>query len=120
MELVMVIAVIGLIGACLAPQFAAMCRQARNAAETGTAAAVRSGISMAYIRGLACGREAYPAMLDSAEPDAAGIENPLFTNVVEGGVIDTNWVKLAPNLYQYKPSGGTYAYSPRTGRFTKH
>lgn len=118
-ELVMVIVIIGLLAAVVTPKFASIKTEAQNAAESGTAAAVRSGINLAYMQSLAQGGNSYPAALDAAANAAASEANPLFTNVIESGVTDGNWTKTAANVYRYTPTGATFTYTPADGKFIK-
>jgi MSHA pilin protein MshA len=117
-ELVMVIVIIGLLAAVVMPKFFDIKAEAQSAAEEGTVAAVRSGIKLAHLSNLAQGSDTYPASLDSASVGAASESNPIFTEVIEGGVTDGNWEKTATG-YTYTPSGSAYTYTSGTGVFAK-
>lgn len=116
-ELIMVIVVIGLLAAVVVPKFTSIKTEAQNAAEIGTVTAVRSGINLAHLTTLAQGGDSYPSALDSASNAPAGIANPLFANVIDGGVTDANWEKTGTNDYRFIPTNRTFTYTPATGKF---
>lgn len=116
-ELIMVIVVIGLLAAVVVPKFTSIKAEAQNAAEIGTVTAVRSGINLGHLTTLAQGGDSYPTALDSASNAPAGISNPLFVNVIDGGVTDANWEKTAANAYRFIPTTRTFTYTPATGKF---
>ena len=116
-ELIMVIVVIGLLAAVVVPKFTSIKTEAQNAAETGTVTAIRSGINLAHMTSLAQGTDTYPSALDSASNAPAGPSNLLFTNVIDGGVADTNWEKTGTYDYRFIPTTNTFTYTPGTGKF---
>ncbi|MCK4340575.1 MAG: type II secretion system protein [Phycisphaerae bacterium] len=118
-EMVMVIVIIGLLAVVALPKFGQIRTEAQSAAETGTVSAVRSGIQLAHMTSLAQGKDEYPATLDSAAAGQGSEKNILFTNVIEDGITDHNWVKVDATAYKYAPTGGTYKYDKKTGKFTK-
>jgi len=118
-ELVMVIVIIGLLAAVVVPKFSDMRTEAQGAAEQGTVAAVRSGIKLVHMTNLAKGLTDYPSKLDSSSTGQASEKNPLFTEVVEGGISDPNWEKVKGNTYKYGPTGNKYKYDKSTGTFKK-
>jgi prepilin-type N-terminal cleavage/methylation domain-containing protein len=118
-ELVMVIVIIGLLAAVVIPKFGDIRTEAQNAAESGTVAAVRTGIKLVHMTNLAKGSDTYPSTLDSASVAVGSEANPLFTNVIEDGVSDGNWEKKTATTYEYKPTGSVYAYDNSNGTFPK-
>jgi len=116
-ELVMVIVIIGLLAAVVMPKFSDLKSDAQNAAESGTVAAVRSGIKLAYMRSMAQGIEQYPDVLDSAANEMASETNALFTDIIDEGVTDPNWKKTGNREYKYLPTGTVYGYDKNTGTF---
>jgi len=118
-ELVMVIVIIGLLAAVVTPKFTSMKTEAQDAAEQGTVAAVQSGIKLAHLTSLAQGTDVYPNTLDSASNGVASESNPLFADVIDGGVTDGNWKKTGKRSYQYLPTKNKYKYDYKTGAFTK-
>jgi prepilin-type N-terminal cleavage/methylation domain-containing protein len=117
-ELVMVIVIIGLLAAVVVPKFGDLKDEARTAAEQGTVAGVRTGIKLVHMTNLAQGSDTYPATLDSASVGAGSETNPLFTNVIDGGISDGNWEKSDADTYEYTPTGNTYDYDSSDGSFT--
>jgi prepilin-type N-terminal cleavage/methylation domain-containing protein len=117
-ELVMVIVIIGLLAAVVVPKFGDLKDEAQTAAEQGTVAGVRTGIKLVHMTNLAQGSDTYPATLDSAAVGAGSETNPLFTNVIDGGISDGNWEKNDADTYEYTPTGNTYDYDSSDGSFT--
>ena len=118
-ELIMVIVIIGLLAAVVIPKYGDIRTEAQKAAETGTVSGVLSGIKLAHMTSLAQGLNTYPADLDSATNGVASATNPLFTGVLDDGVTDGNWEKLAAKTYRYNPTSAQYVYDSATGKFTK-
>ncbi len=116
-ELVMVIVILGLLAAVVVPKFTDIRSEAVNAAEQGVVSAVRSGINMYHMAQLAQGNDAYPDKLDNAQNAAASETNPLFTEVIDGGVTDKNWKKTGTRTYKYLPNNHRYRYNKNTGKF---
>ena len=116
-ELVMVIVIIGLLAAVVTPKFTSMRTEAQDAAEKATVAAVCSGVKLVHMTSLAQGNDTYPAQLDKASKGTASETNPLFTEVIEGGLTDSNWEKRSNTKYRYVPTKVIYVYSNKTGTF---
>ncbi|MGD8451481.1 MAG: type II secretion system protein [Phycisphaerae bacterium] len=116
-ELVMVIVIIGLLAAVVTPKFTSMRTEAQDAAEQATLSAIRTGIKLVHMTSLAQGQDTYPTALDSAANGEASEKNPLFADVIEGGITDANWKKTGKRGYQYVPTGTTYVYDEKTGIF---
>jgi len=116
-ELVMVIVIIGLLAAVVVPKFGDMRSEAQTAAESGTVAAVRTGIKLAHMTSLTKGSDTYPGTLDSAVNGKASEKNPFFTEVIEDGVTDSNWEKGDATTYAYTPTGTKYVYDKAKGTF---
>ena len=114
-ELVMVIVIIGLLAAVVMPKFVDLKSEAQNAAEVGTVSGVRSGIKITHLSNLAQGSDTYPATLDSAAVGLGSEANPLFTNVIDGGVTDPNWNKEDADTYEFVPTGNKYDNNSTTG-----
>ena len=116
-ELVMVIVIIGLLAAVVTPKFTNMRDNAEGAAEDAAVAAVKTGIKLAHMSSLAAGGDEYPATLDSASAGEASDKNPLFTEVIEGGITDANWKKDSTTTYTYVPTSVQYTYDKSAGTF---
>ncbi len=118
-ELIMVIVIIGLLAAVVTPQFVDLRGDATQASEIATASRVRSGIKLLRLGNLAAGQSPFPDKLDDAGKGAAAEDNPLFAKVIERGVTDPRWEKIAARQYRYTPTGHKYRYDPDTGRFAR-
>lgn len=116
-ELVLVVAIVGLLAAVVAPKLGSLRGDAEAVSEQAAVAAVRSGIKLAHMRNLARGSDVYPSALDSATAGPAGEGNLLFADVIEDGISDGNWIKTSDRKYSYKPSANQYSYDPATGWF---
>ena len=106
-ELVMVIAILGILAAVAIPRFIDLGDDAREAAEEGIVGSVRSGIYTYYAE-----NQAFPTALDS---NAVGDCVTCFSNVLEYEVSE-DWTKGAGNTYT-GPDGGTYTYTQADGSF---
>lgn len=118
-ELVMVIVIIGLLAAVVIPKYGDIRTEAVDAAETGTVSAVATGVQLAHMTSLAQGLDVWPSVLDTAANGVASATNPLFANVIDGGVTDGNWQKLGARRYRYNPNSAIYVYDQTTGKLTK-
>lgn len=116
-ELVMVIVIIGLLAAVVTPKFTSMRTEAQSAAEDASVAAIKTGIKLYHMTELAKGNDTYPTTLDSAATGDASAANPIFTEVIDGGITDENWEKLNNRTYRYKPTKVRYRYTRTTGAF---
>jgi len=115
-ELVMVIAVIGILSASAIPIFQDLADDANKAARDGTIGAVRSGIVVVYSQAIAdpAMADTFVGALDAQAngPCVAGC----FTNVLSYPVTDSTWGKN--NLvYTHIPTGTNVTYNPATGSF---
>lgn len=118
-ELIMVIVIMGLLAAVVIPKYGDIRTEAQDAAETGTVAAITSGIKLAHMTSLAQGTDTWPSVLDSAANGVASATNPLFADVIEDGVTDGNWQKIGARTYRYNPTTNRYVYDRTTGKFNK-
>lgn len=120
-ELVIVIVVIGILAAIAVPKFVDMSTAAGQAAEQGTVAAVRAGISLQYATSAS---KTFPGSLDSVGSNTecgatatdtcfATVTEPVLTPSTQAG----GWRKCDSNSYEAN-SGTCYDYTSSTGRFT--
>ena len=108
-ELVMVIAILGILAAVAIPRFIDLSGDAERAAEEGVVGSVRSGVYTAYARD-----RVFPGALDSAAAGDCTAGNPCFGDVLAYEVTE-DWSK-AGNTYT-GPAGGSYTYNPADGSF---
>ena len=125
-ELVMVIAILGLLAAVAIPAFTDYETQAKDSAMKGVAGGVRAGIMTQW---MAVSPKAYPAVLDGVDAGAGVVvckaDNPSFTAVLKQGGItdgtaDVGWRKKTPTDYAYKTGAATemvYRYTAASGSF---
>jgi len=108
-ELIVVIAVIGILAVFALPRYQGVEDEAQAAAEEGITGAVRAGI-MTYHANYGF----FPPDLDEAEDGGASPANLFFDEVLEYGISD-NWVKEG-TTYE-GPAGGNYTYASADGSF---
>lgn len=123
-ELVLVIAILGILAVAALPQFINVSTQARQASRDGVSGAVRSGIMLFRANDLVVNGApgAWPATLDAAAANStAGAANLFFSSILTQGVADGNWAKgatTATYVYNDGTTTYTYTYNPATGTFT--
>ena len=118
-ELVMVIVVLGILGAVAAPQYVDLQSDAKIANENGVSGAVRAGISTYYVDPARGNRTSFPATLDGASNAVCSATNSCFDTVLPGGIRD-QWTKISASTYR-SPRNGTnvWTYSSTNGSFSK-
>jgi len=123
-ELVLVIAILGILAVIALPQFINVSTQAKQAARDGTVGAVRSGIALFRANDLVVNGPPgnYPGTLDAAAAGStAGPANAFFGTVLSSGISDTSWIKgvdAVTYIFDDGSSTYTYTYIPATGAFT--
>lgn len=123
-ELVLVIAILGILAVAALPQFINISTQARQASRDGVTGAVRSGIVLFRANDLVVNGAPgnWPATLDGVAAGAtASAAAPFFGTVLTTGVADANWSKgatVATYIYNDGTTTYTYTYVPATGAFT--
>lgn len=115
-ELVMVIAILGILAAAAIPIFQDLADDANDAAAQGMIGAVRGGINTVYAQAVAdpAIADAFVTTLD-AQADGACVAG-CFTNVLAYPVTDGTWTK-AGLTYTHGGSGVAATYDPATGTF---
>jgi prepilin-type N-terminal cleavage/methylation domain-containing protein len=106
-ELVMVIAILGILAAVAIPRFIDLSSDAESAAEEGVVGSVRSGVYTYYAE-----NKDFPLTLDA---NAAGACATCFSTVLEYDVNDADWTKAG--LAYTGPTGTVYTYTPADGSF---
>ncbi|MBI1909356.1 MAG: prepilin-type N-terminal cleavage/methylation domain-containing protein [Deltaproteobacteria bacterium] len=120
-ELVLVIAILGILAVAALPSFINIVGNAETSARDGVVGAVRAGIANQRALNVAQGGAGNPpATLDPAGNAACGTANRCFTGVLQQGVEDGRWAKNGL-AYTYTPTGGgaavTFTYTAATGTF---
>lgn len=118
-ELVMVIVILGILGAVAAPQYVDLQSEAKTANENGVGGAVQAGITTYFIDPAQGNRTSFPATLDSATNAVCSTTNACFTTVLPGGV-RSQWTRLSATTYR-SPVNTTnvWTYSTTNGSFVK-
>lgn len=143
-ELVIVIAIIGILAAIAVPRFIDLRQEAASAAADGVAGGVRAAIMVAAARAQVDGLSPiYPPNLEEAYVDfdedgtddgaaangCAGVfpcicgttaaQSPCFEAVLADPVTDTRWIQTAALTYTYTSPGvaRTCTYIAASGRF---
>jgi len=128
-ELVIVIAILGVLAAIAIPRFVDLRADAANAARDGVAGGVRAGIMTTIADNLNSGASpVIPTLLDSAAAGACAPANVCFDGVLTDGITDARWAKVAvaapcaatyDDSYTYTAFGSTttFCYEDSTGAF---
>lgn len=112
-ELILVIAILGILAVAVAPQFVNIQANAQTAQANGVAGSIRDGINMQFAQALATsGTGAFPASLDA---NADGACATCFSNVLQSPIA-TGWTK-AGLVYTHTATGTAFTYTPATGTF---
>ena len=115
-ELILVIAILGILAVAVAPQFVNIQANAQTAQANGVAGSIRDGINMQFAQTLATsGTGAFPGTLDGASDGACTAANSCFTSVLQAGVT-AGWTK-AGLVYTHDATGTAFTYTPATGTF---
>lgn len=121
-ELILVIAILGILAISALPRFLDMSTEARQASRDGVIGAVRAGIALYHANDMVTtGSKTgnYPDLLDKASDGACSDANLCFTTVLANGVDDVNWVKTSQKTYTYNDGTTvtTYTYNAENGTF---
>lgn len=119
-ELILVIAILGILAVAVAPQFVDIQTSAHQAQADGVAGSIRDGINMSYAQSLASGASPaiYPAALDAAVPAACDSSNICFNTVLKT-YPTSGWTKVSGNQYLHTGSSYTFTYDAAQGTFNR-
>lgn len=119
-ELILVIAILGILAVAVAPQFVDIQDEAHIAKRDYTAANVTVGIQQVFSTNILNNNGAYPTTLDSApNGDCVQRANPnqeCFSLVLQAG-LDQYWTKVSNTQYTHAPTNATFTYDPNIGTF---
>lgn len=117
-ELVLVIAILGILAISALPRFLNLAGEAENASMEGVVGAVRAGIALYRANDMVAngGTGNFPATLDG-EANAACAS--CFDTVLANGVNDASWTRAADTSYTFNDGTAvtTFTYTPATGTF---
>lgn len=135
-ELVVVIAVVGILAAIAIPRFINIRAEAYTAQRDAIVGSVRAGILTTSAQNQVTGTSSAKFPDANLEEDwgnitggvlspngtACGTGTPCFELVVPGGYTDANWAQTTVTSYTFTPPAGTgtaktYAYSTANGTF---
>jgi MSHA pilin protein MshA len=123
-ELILVIAILGILAISALPKFLDVSTQAKQASRDGVVGAVRAGIALYRANDMVTsgtGTGAYPATLDTIAPGACvgPPTAPCFATVLSNGIEDASWTKVSDTQYSFNDGTTTvtYTYSPTNGTF---
>ncbi|MFA4874724.1 MAG: type II secretion system protein [bacterium] len=117
-ELVLVIAILGILAISALPQFINISDKAKEAARDGVVGAVRSGVALARAQNMVNGGSgAAPATLDSdtVGGGCATCFSSVLTNAVGGA--NSGWNHPTASNYLHAPTGSTFVYNAANGTF---
>lgn len=117
-ELILVIAILGILAVSALPKFLNLTTEARHASRDGVVGAVRSGIALYRANSMATGGAgAYPTELGS-QGDGA-VCTVCFSEILATGVNDNAWRRTNVTTYTHNDGAAvtTYAYNSTNGTF---
>lgn len=116
-ELILVIAILGILAVAVAPQFVNIQANAQQAQRDGVAGSIRDGINLQFAEQLATtGTGTYPASLDGATAGACVTGNACFDAILQQGVT-AGWTKNSATTYTHDDTSTTFTYSSTNGTF---
>jgi len=118
-ELIVVIAVLGILAGVAVPKFINVTAQAQQAAARADIGAIKAGaLNLAAQNAATSGTLSYPASL-GAVPAAAG--DPVFVNVLEAAsaadMAQRGWSQTSTTAGTFGSTGISFTYTPATGVF---
>lgn len=120
-ELILVIAILGILAVSALPKFLNLGTRAEQASRDGVLGAVRSGIALYRANDMITsgGAGSYPTALDGVSSSNTQCVGACFSNILETGVNDTSWVKTGDSTYTFNDGAAvtTYTYNSTNGTF---
>lgn len=118
-ELILVIAILGILAVSALPRFLDLRSNAKQASRDGVVGAVRSGVALYRANSMVTsgGAGTYPSTnLDS---NANGACVTCFDQVLSSGVNDASWLKTNSTVYTHNDGANvtTYTYNSTNGTF---
>ena len=118
-ELILVIAILGILAVSALPKFLNLTQNAKQASRDGVIGAVRSGIALYRANDMVTsgGTGEYPTALDAVGTGSTC--SACFSTVLANGVNDTSWTKATATTYSFNDgtTSTTYTYSSTNGTF---
>lgn len=123
-EIVLVIAVIGILSVVVTPKVVDLREASFAASRDYVAGSIQDGINLKYSKTLTDTGSVgtYPAQLDSAGSgaciDQSSNTNECFGGVLLNGITNSDWTKVSANIYRYEQLSSYYLYNPSSGYFS--
>lgn len=118
-ELVLVIAILGILAVTALPRFLDLSTEAEQASRDGVVGAVRAGIALYRANDMVTngGTGSYPATLD-ANADGVACAT-CFSSILANGINDGSWRRVSATSYTFNDGTAltTYTYSTANGTF---
>ncbi|PIR26906.1 MAG: hypothetical protein COX62_09150 [Deltaproteobacteria bacterium CG_4_10_14_0_2_um_filter_43_8] len=118
-ELVLVIAILGILAIAAMPRFLELATSAEQASRDGVIGAVRAGVQLSRANDMIenGGTGSYPAALDTAAVGACA--GDCFNGILANGIDDASWQKVDTTTYSFDDGNGAvnYSYTQATGLF---
>jgi MSHA pilin protein MshA len=122
-ELILVIAILGILAISALPKFLDVSTQAKQTSREAVVGNVRAGIALYRANDMVvtgAGPGSYPAALDGAAAGACA--GACFDTILSTGIDDASWTKVDGTHYSYNDGTATTAYvynpAPAAGTFT--
>lgn len=119
-ELVLVIAILGILAVTALPRFLDLSTQAEQASRDGVLGAVRAGIALFRANDMVSsgGAGSYPPTLDSNADNTACAT--CFSNILSNPINDASWTRVTATQYSFNDGVNApfvYNYSTTAGTF---
>lgn len=118
-ELILVIAIMGILGAAIAANFSNLLTNASTTGGLGTAGEIQSAINIRYSENVSNNVQPFwPTVLDNSGAGVCTSTHACFDVVVKP-VAGGGWSETSPTTYQFNYGGvsQTFTYNPTTGNF---
>ncbi|OGQ23385.1 MAG: hypothetical protein A3I05_05480 [Deltaproteobacteria bacterium RIFCSPLOWO2_02_FULL_44_10] len=118
-ELILVIAILGILAISALPRFLDLSTEAEQASRDGVVGAVRAGIQLYRANDMVTngGVGNYPATLDGESNGACA---NCFDTILTNGVSDGSWTRVSDTAYEFDDGTNppvTFSYDQSTGEF---
>lgn len=119
-ELVMVIAIIGILAGLAVPHYRGVAEQAYRSQALGISSEIRAGIVLKFVKSVGDPSlpDAYATQLDAAAVAVCDAANPCFDDVLNQPIADGSWRKTAADVYEHIRSGIVCTYDSNSASST--
>ncbi len=118
-ELILVIAILGILAVAVAPQFVNIQSQAQAAQRDGVIGSLRDGINMAYAQDIANGNAgSFPAALGGSD-GACSATNECFGSVLQTPITQGWTVSGSGTIFTHDATSVAYTYDSSAGTLSE-